>query len=309
MADDVVYAQNPPLLTLKGLVTVHYLDGDVIEGNFATQDAYNVFLNIDDEPVMIPRSQIRFIRGNVGQQIERDTSLTTLPEAEPTQPVPEPIEPSPEPDAKPAVPQTTQEYTLESFPQDDDSTLVLYPDDDEEEEEDGTVVLYPDAQPAPPEFDEDEGTVVLPASLADLQADQPESTEADEDDMTVVLDESERIADEEDATVMLPEPEAAEPSALLTCIGGPHAGETLNLSSGIVTLGRSADNVLVLSSDKEISRHHAIILLESGQFVVQDQNSLNGTYVNDELITAPHYLQHGDEILVGVTRLRFERDP
>jgi pSer/pThr/pTyr-binding forkhead associated (FHA) protein len=42
--------------------------------------------------------------------------------------------------------------------------------------------------------------------------------------------------------------------------------------------------------------------------VVQDQNSLNGTFVNDEQISGPRYLQNGDEVLVGLSLLKYQQD-
>jgi pSer/pThr/pTyr-binding forkhead associated (FHA) protein len=99
-----------------------------------------------------------------------------------------------------------------------------------------------------------------------------------------------------------------ELSATLICTSGPHTGDVVRLKSGITTIGRSSDNIITLSKDKEISRHHALIIQESGRFVVQDQNSLNGTFVNDEQVTSPRYLEDGDVILVGVSTFRYEEE-
>ena len=78
MSEDVLYANNPPLLTLKGQIAVHFLDGAILEGDFATQDAFNIFLTVEDEPVMVPRQQIRYIKGTQAQPIEADTSQQTI---------------------------------------------------------------------------------------------------------------------------------------------------------------------------------------------------------------------------------------
>ena len=43
-----------------------------------------------------------------------------------------------------------------------------------------------------------------------------------------------------------------------------------------------------------------------GKFVVQDQNSLNGTFLNDQLIKGPHLLTNGDIILIGISTLKFQ---
>ena len=49
-----------------------------------------------------------------------------------------------------------------------------------------------------------------------------------------------------------------------------------------------------------------MIRLEADKFVIQDQNSLNGTYVNNERVGAPRALQDGDIILVGLSDLKYE---
>jgi len=149
------------------------------------------------------------------------------------------------------------------------------------------------------EDEEDFGTVIL--DTQELVNRNEQITGAPE--IPVILEEP---ADDS-ITMMLDEPQEEPPTATLTCTGGPHIGDVFTLSSGISTVGRSSDNVVPLSSDKEISRHHAILLYESGQFVIQDQNSLNGTYVNNEQISGPHYLKSGDMILVGVSYLKFEQ--
>jgi hypothetical protein len=150
---------------------------------------------------------------------------------------------------------------------------------------------------------EDSGTIILTSTIDDM--DETDTTMVvDIDTLPVILDE-----EEDDATMVLgQEAKRPEISATLICTSGPHTGETVKLKSGITTIGRSSDNVIVLNKDKEISRHHAIVLQESGRFVVQDQNSLNGTFVNDEQVTGPRYLEDGDVILVGVSTFRYQEE-
>lgn len=388
--DGMISAGNPLLLTLKGQISVHLLSGDTVEGKFAAQDAYNFFLMVDDEPLMIPRVQVKFIKGREGQQIKPDSShdaffeaapsTLKLPESSPpeksrdnteaysitdqsdtgdvTMPLPSEIQSSsPTSDADDSDDTTDTFYrdkqpaaeldeevdtsvlhhdsqitaAIDEIIEDSDGTVLLYPEAQEtpvlepgDDEEDGTVILFPPAvQPPSVEYGEDEfddfdGTVVLgPSDIPGSQIASSGQDETDEDDqdMTVffgedMLDLPDEMAfedDDDDMTVVMGQPEEPpQPTASLTCIGGPHAGEALLLSGGITTMGRSSDNVVVLSNDKEISRHHAIILQESGKYVVQDQNSLNGTFVNDEPVTTPRYLENGDEILVGLSILKYE---
>jgi pSer/pThr/pTyr-binding forkhead associated (FHA) protein len=95
-------------------------------------------------------------------------------------------------------------------------------------------------------------------------------------------------------------------SAHLVCTTGPHAGEVVKLHHGVVTIGRSSDNTFPLSKDKEVSRRHAIITYEASKFVIQDQNSLNGTHVNNENVKEPYPLEDGDMIVIGVSTLKFQ---
>lgn len=71
------------------------------------------------------------------------------------------------------------------------------------------------------------------------------------------------------------------------------------------TLGRHPSNsVQVL--DKIVSKEHCIVVQRGGQFILQDLGSLNGTYINNERVIGERGLKHGDEILLGSTRARFD---
>ena len=64
-----------------------------------------------------------------------------------------------------------------------------------------------------------------------------------------------------------------------------------------------------LGDDPELSRRHAQISLTSGQLVVEDLGSSNGTFVNDVRIEGPTGLEPGDEIRCGSTTLTVEGAP
>jgi pSer/pThr/pTyr-binding forkhead associated (FHA) protein len=68
-------------------------------------------------------------------------------------------------------------------------------------------------------------------------------------------------------------------------------------------IGRSRSNDIHLA-DERVSRHHARIELQQDVFVISDLDSANGTYVNGQRIER-HWLQSGDEIRIGDTRLSF----
>ena len=75
-----------------------------------------------------------------------------------------------------------------------------------------------------------------------------------------------------------------------------------------LSLGRAADNDVVLADD-EVSRNHALIQLQGEQAWLYDRSSYNGVYVNEERISAPYLLRPGDSIRVGRTRMQTEYMP
>ena len=294
---DTHYSQELFLLALKGPVTVYFVDGRTLQGQFTTQDAWNIFLMVDDEPMMIPRSQILYIKGTAGQQIERDASQQAFLTHEEAPPLFPPLEAGKVDDGGRAETAFVVEpETQDSLSPEPLSTAVG--DGDRTDVTSGPEPVVQEADEEEPDI-----TFVLP-STADLSAELEKMVEPEPemDDLTLVLDEAE---DEDEITYVF---EEAEPtvSGRLTCISGPYAGEQFDLRDEIITLGRSRDNDIPLSLDKEISRRHALIKLESGQFVIYDQNSLNGIYVNNERIDAPRILQDGDTVLIGVTDMKYE---
>jgi ABC transport system ATP-binding/permease protein len=77
--------------------------------------------------------------------------------------------------------------------------------------------------------------------------------------------------------------------------------QDLWLNETIVTIGRAPDNLLCLSDDLTVSRHHAQIALGNGVYLLTDVGSSDGTYLNQQRVQAytPHQLKDGDEILIG----------
>lgn len=68
----------------------------------------------------------------------------------------------------------------------------------------------------------------------------------------------------------------------------------------VLQIGRDPSNDLVLSRGP-VSRHHACIVAQSGQYYVRDLESTNGTYVNNQRLAAhtPYLLNPGDVIRIG----------
>ena len=83
---------------------------------------------------------------------------------------------------------------------------------------------------------------------------------------------------------------------------GPDAGLVREIPPEGLSIGRSAQNDLVLK-DGMLSRRHCRITLQEGGPVVSDLATVNGTFVNGAQISADAALRPGDRIVVGETTL------
>jgi pSer/pThr/pTyr-binding forkhead associated (FHA) protein len=103
----------------------------------------------------------------------------------------------------------------------------------------------------------------------------------------------------------LSEMPATAAQARLVGISGPYAGQTIPLSGEVLTIGREAGRDLVLSGDGTVSRRHALLRVEGGGYLIADEGSSNGTFVNDVRISAQP-LRSGDRIRIGASEFVFE---
>ena len=94
-----------------------------------------------------------------------------------------------------------------------------------------------------------------------------------------------------------------EGPALVVRSGGGRAGESFHPSAERTRIGRSPDCEIFLD-DVTVSRNHAVLIQRDGKFVVEDQGSLNGTFVNRRRIeSAP--ARRGRRVQVGKYRMTF----
>lgn len=91
----------------------------------------------------------------------------------------------------------------------------------------------------------------------------------------------------------------------LVGIEGMYAGQVFPLTVPNVTVGRDAGRDIALAGDSTVSRSHAHIVQEGGQFVVYDDGSSNGTYVNSMRVSVQP-LVPGDIVQFGSSKFRFE---
>ncbi len=87
----------------------------------------------------------------------------------------------------------------------------------------------------------------------------------------------------------------------------PNTGERRELvlvEGATASIGRS-DNNDVPIPQKHVSRQHAVIAFRDGVFTITDLGSANGTFVNDQQVTEPYPLAHGDVIRLYVPIIHF----
>lgn len=76
------------------------------------------------------------------------------------------------------------------------------------------------------------------------------------------------------------------------------------LSEGAVTIGRLPDNTVQIDN-LAVSGHHCRIFWEADHYVVEDNNSLNGTYVNNQRVNKAT-LKDDDQVLIGKHILHYK---
>ncbi|MCF8521339.1 MAG: FHA domain-containing protein [Candidatus Planktophila sp.] len=86
--------------------------------------------------------------------------------------------------------------------------------------------------------------------------------------------------------------------AMVVIARGPQKGSRFLITAEGVSIGRSTESSIFLD-DVTVSRSHAQIKREdSGAFVLIDNASLNGTYLNNVSVEK-NVLKNGDEIQIG----------
>jgi serine phosphatase RsbU (regulator of sigma subunit) len=100
---------------------------------------------------------------------------------------------------------------------------------------------------------------------------------------------------------------AADPIAnYLVVLEGTAQGRRLEIDAQPITVGRGATQTLVCD-DRDVSRQHARISVLNGAVVVEDLNSTNGTFVDDERISGAVTLKEGARIRLGGQLFKYER--
>jgi len=92
-------------------------------------------------------------------------------------------------------------------------------------------------------------------------------------------------------------------SVLVVRSGGGRSGETFPLAESPTVIGRSPECGVFLD-DVTVSRRHAVFTQDGERWRLEDQGSLNGTFVNRQRVDTA-VLSDGDEIQIGKYRFTF----
>ncbi|MGZ3673645.1 MAG: FHA domain-containing protein [Ktedonobacterales bacterium] len=98
----------------------------------------------------------------------------------------------------------------------------------------------------------------------------------------------------------------AQGQGMLVVRQGKEPGRIFEVRKDRLTIGRSRESDIFLE-DLAVSRLHTTVSRdEYGRYILRDENSANGTYVNGQRVSE-HVLEEGDEIQVGQSVLAFVR--
>lgn len=103
-----------------------------------------------------------------------------------------------------------------------------------------------------------------------------------------------------------PAPAPGDGPMKLVITSGQKAGTEFPLGRDEITIGRSSDSAIIIRDDYT-STHHARMMLWNGQWMLQDLDSTNGTFLNGARVTVPVQIPLGATIKVGATTFELRR--
>lgn len=93
--------------------------------------------------------------------------------------------------------------------------------------------------------------------------------------------------------------------ARLVILSEGFTGKAHELTVDKTTIGRVDDNTFPIP-EGSVSSHHCEILLRSGDVIVRDLNSTNGTFINGQQISGEAPLKPGQILRLGQVEMRLE---
>ncbi len=84
---------------------------------------------------------------------------------------------------------------------------------------------------------------------------------------------------------------------------GPQTGVRFPIDKPLITIGRGPENDITLN-DEMVSKHHARVIVQGNNCLIEDLSSSNGTLVNGRQVNS-HILAEGDRLYLGQTNITF----
>ncbi len=95
-------------------------------------------------------------------------------------------------------------------------------------------------------------------------------------------------------------PAPGQPAAVLLAQEGWEAGKSFAIEQSPFWIGTEAENALPIAEDKFLSAYHACIEFREGSLWLHDNNSTNGTFLNEQRVQGtPRALGEGDRLRLG----------
>jgi hypothetical protein len=98
----------------------------------------------------------------------------------------------------------------------------------------------------------------------------------------------------------------AQTASRLVITSGPKAGTEFPLGAEPITIGRSSDSSLVIRDDYT-STHHARLMLWNDEWMIQDLDSTNGTFLDGVRVAIPTPVPLNTTVKIGATSFELRR--
>lgn len=102
------------------------------------------------------------------------------------------------------------------------------------------------------------------------------------------------------STTNSPTSSSAQPTMLIV-IDGPLVGTSASLDNTTITLGRTSTNTVVLNDEFASSHHAKIYQNASGDWILEDLGSTNGTVLNNQPVQGATILRAHQPVRIGAT--------
>lgn len=106
-----------------------------------------------------------------------------------------------------------------------------------------------------------------------------------------------------ESKVNTPEVVSLNQNPTIVIQSGPNKGQQFQINRDNLIIGRQEGDVII--KDDTISRRHAEIIKNKGKYFIRDNNSTNGTYINNNRVNQSP-LSNGDIIRLGNIQMMFK---